>query len=66
MMCFKIGDNLEIKVFIHSFIHSYVSGYIYVGQPYFQVSFNESQVYLGHFTLKVSFHQGTVLPVSSQ
>lgn len=26
MMCFKIGDNLEIKVFIHSFIHSYVSG----------------------------------------
>lgn len=37
-----------------------------MGQPYFQVSFNESQVYLGHFTLKVSFHQGTAPPVSSQ
>lgn len=30
-----------------------------MGQPHFQVSLNESQVYLGHLTLKVSFYQGT-------
>lgn len=35
-----------------------------MGQPYFQVSFNESQVYLGHFTLKKIFYLGTASPVS--
>lgn len=25
-MCFKTGENLEIKIFIHFFIHSYISG----------------------------------------
>lgn len=48
----KRGDNLEIKVFIHFFFHSYMFGGVYMGQPYFQASLNESQVYLGHFTLK--------------
>ena len=37
-----------------------------MGQPYFQASLNESQVYLGHFTLKNIFYQGTALPVSSE
>lgn len=35
-------------------------------QPYFQVSFNESQVYLGHFTLKGSLYQGTAPQASSE
>ena len=29
-----------------------------MGQPYFQVSFNESQVYLGQFALKVRLARG--------
>lgn len=59
---FKRWDNLEIKVFIHFFIHSCVFGCVYMGQPYFQVSFNESQVYLGQFTLKVKFLPGDCSP----
>lgn len=37
-----------------------------MGQPDFQVSFNECEVYLGHFSLKVSLYKGTPPPVASE
>lgn len=58
---YRRGDSLAIKVFIHVLIHSCVFRSIYVGRPYFQVSFNESQAYLGHFSLKLNIHQRIVL-----
>lgn len=59
-MFHRRGGSLAIKVFIHVLIHSCVFRWVYVGQPYFQVSFNESQAYLGHFPLKLNIHQGIV------
>lgn len=57
---YRRGDSLATKVFIHVLIHSCVFRSIYVGRPYFQVSFNESQAYLGHFSLKLNIHQRIV------
>lgn len=53
-------DHLAIKVFIHGLIHSCVFRWGYMGQPYFQVSFNESRAYLGHFPLILNIHKGIV------
>lgn len=57
---YRRQDSLAIKGFIHVLIHSCVFRSIYVGRPYFQVSFNESQAYLGHFSLKLNIHQRIV------
>lgn len=57
---YRRGDSPAIKGFIHVLIHSCVFRSIYVGRPYFQVSFNESQAYLGHFSLKLNIHQRIV------
>lgn len=59
-MFHRRGANLAIKVFIHVLIHSCVFRWVYVGRPYFQVSFNESRAYLGHFPLKLNIHWGIV------
>lgn len=62
MTCFtEEGIALQSKCsFMSLFIHSCVFRWVYVGQPYFQVSFNESPAYLGHFPLKLNVHRGIV------
>lgn len=52
--------------FISLFIHVCFRCVCLYGAALFQVSFNESQVYLGHSTGTVSFYQGTSPSVSSE
>lgn len=68
MVCFT-GEETTLESecsFISLFIHVCFRFMRLYGAALFQVSFNESQVYLGHSTGTVSFYQGTSPSVSSE